>query len=136
MSEPTKKLPWGVSTLRLLDLLEQVGEPMSTLQIAQHFDISRDRIASVISRLLRPSKTFGRRLHIAKWISEVDGSRKYRRACYAIGDKPDAKKPKTTFDFNAWQRKRYAERKALSTGASVFHQGVRQAEWKAREIRL
>lgn len=128
MSEDSKKkLAWGVSTLRVMDLLEQHG-PMSSLQIAQELGTTRDCIASVISRLIRPSKRFGRRVHIQSWISEVDGSRKYRRACYAPGDMPNAKKTKIAFDFNAWQRKRYAERKSQATN-SVFKLGMTKAEW-------
>ena len=125
--ELKKKLAWGVSTLRVMDLLERHGR-MSSLQIAQELGVGRDCVASVISRLIRPSKKFGRRVHIATWIDEVDGSRKYRRACYALGDKPDAKKAKSTFDFNAWQRKRYAERKSQATN-SVFKLGMAKAEW-------
>lgn len=130
------KLPWGVMILRVLDLIEQNDRPISALQIAQMMGSTREKVSSAISKLHKATDMTPKRIYVAKWIDDVDGSRKYTRAAYLAGDKPDVKKPKSKFDFNAWQRKRYAERKALSTGSSVFNVGAKQADWMEKEIRI
>lgn len=85
---------WGVTVVRVLDALEHVG-PMTSGELARELDKHRDLIASVLTRLQRPSKrpVGPRRVYIADWRDEDEGQRIYLRAVYAAGNKKDAPKP-------------------------------------------
>lgn len=86
---------WGVTTLRILDALEQIG-PMTRSEMCRHLSLTREKCAAVFSRLLRPTlRPVGpKRIYVQSWRYDDEDGRYYPRAVYAIGDMPDKPKPK------------------------------------------
>jgi hypothetical protein len=78
--------------LRILDALEHVG-PMTTSDMQEHLGLKRDPGGSVLNRLTHRTKTMPKRVYIIDWRRSQDGQREYLRAVYALGDKPDKRKP-------------------------------------------
>ena len=58
--------------------------------------MGRDRhaVASVMSRMSRTWPNVGKRIYVAGYVHEDDGSRRYPRPFYALGDRRDTPKPK------------------------------------------
>ncbi len=97
--------------------------PMTASEICEAVGKDRDSSRSAISRLLRPQKVIPKRLHILHYIHEAEGERVYPRAVYALGDMPDAPKPKRkthTELQRAWRERRAARI------TSVFDLGLNQ----------
>lgn len=73
-----------------------------------------------MSNLIRDLPATPRRAHIREWVYDMEGQRPYPRAVYALGDKPNAKKPgpkKRTEVVNAYR----ARLKAKYRNSSVFN---------------
>ena len=85
--------PPGPIVLGVLALLAEHG-PMTRAEVCQHLGRERDEVAAVMTRLGRRLPTVPRRIHVAGYVHEVDQGRRYPRAQYALGDRPDARKPK------------------------------------------
>lgn len=124
-----KKKPvlWGVQTQRILDLLEHQG-PMTRSEACQILGIDRQSAASIFSRLMRPTKRpedRPKRIHICGYRNDEEGQRRYPRAIYAIGNKPDARRP--TADPKAAKRRYWANRKGRLLN-SVFALGLTRAQ--------
>lgn len=98
---------WGVTTLRILDALEQYG-PMTRAEMSKHLNLPRQDCSAIFSRLSRPSKRpeGPKRIYITGWRYDEEGQRRYPRAVYAIGDLVDAAKPKSDIKAN---RRRYRQ---------------------------
>lgn len=73
--------------------IEENG-PMTTMQLCIELDKTRYEVASVISRMRKDHPTMPQRLYIVRWTKYDDTGRDYPRAVYALGAKPDAKKPR------------------------------------------
>lgn len=103
---------WGVTTLRMLDALEQHG-PMTRSELCAHLGLDRQTAASIVSRLTKPSKRpLGpKRVYICDWRDDEEGQRKYLRAVYALGDKPDKPRPAYKPRLLAAKRRYWAARK-------------------------
>lgn len=86
--------PWGDVTQRMLDALAELG-PMTRSELCRAVGADRRTCASVVSRLMRPRQrpVAPRRVHICGWRDDEEGQRRYLRAVYALGDRPDARKP-------------------------------------------
>ncbi len=88
--------PPGVIVLSILAALEAEG-PMTRSELVQTTGLPRNLVSSVLSRLNKKQKTAPKRVYIAHYqMDSEDGGRKYPRASYALGDKPDVKKVKAT----------------------------------------
>lgn len=103
---------WGVTTLRMLDALEQHG-PMTRTELCDHLGLDRTTAASIVSRLMKPSKrpVGPKRVYICDWRDDAEGERRYLRAVYAIGKKPDKPRPEYRPRLLAAKRRYWAARK-------------------------
>jgi DNA-binding transcriptional regulator LsrR (DeoR family) len=84
--------------LGILAVLEADG-PMTRSELVQALGLSRNKVSAVLSRMnnMRP-----KRVYITHYQMDSDaGGRKYPRAAYALGNRPDAKKVKTTDTQNS-----------------------------------
>jgi DNA-binding Lrp family transcriptional regulator len=80
----------------ILNILEEDG-PMTRAELVHALGMSRNIVSSVLSRLNRKQKTAPKRIYISHYqLDNETGGRKYPRASYAVGDKPNAKKVKAT----------------------------------------
>lgn len=115
---------WGETTQRILALLAEVG-PMTRSEICRQLGYARQECAAIMTRLNSPTKRppAPRRIHISGWVYDEEGQRRYPRAVYDLGDKPDAKQPKTAGEA----RKRYREARKLRV-SSVFELGMSRAQ--------
>lgn len=100
----------------------QFGE-ITAMELAEHLGIGRYDAHAVLHRMNKRTKAGLKRIHIVRYIDDHDGARKYPRAVYAMGDKPDAKKPKA--DQLAVKRGYYARVKSRTLMNNVFNLGMR-----------
>ena len=103
----------------------EFGE-ITAMELAEYLGISRYGAHAVLNRMNKRTKAGLKRIHIVRYIHDHDGARKYPRAVYAMGDKPDAKKPKA--NQLAVKREYYARLKSRTTMNSVFNLSLR---WRA-----
>lgn len=122
------KRDWGSVTIKIQKAFEEHGE-MTRKEVCDLIGIDRMYIAAILTRMNRAWKTIPKRIYITRYVYDQDGQKRYPRAVYALGDKPDAKKPKADPKAN---RKRYDEnlRKRM-TGISVFHLGMTRLQYQA-----
>jgi hypothetical protein len=84
---------WGLTVVRIERLLRN-SPGMTSSELAMHLGIDANNVRSVISRMRRASKREPKRLYIPGYRRLAsDSKRSYLRAVYALGDKPDARKP-------------------------------------------
>lgn len=96
--------------------------PLTSSEVTEFFPGSTQQaVAAVLSSLRHLAK---RQVHIAGWTREPINGRPYLRAMYALGDKPDAYKPRAMSNLEVV--KRYKAKKALGRGVpnSVFAPGA------------
>lgn len=105
--------------------LVQFGE-ITAMELAEHLGITRYVAHAVLNRMNKRTKAGLKRVHVVRYIDDHDGARTYPRAVFALGDKPDAKKPKA--DQLAVKRRYYARLKSRTTMNSVFNLGL---QWRA-----
>ena len=103
----------------------EFGE-ITAMELAEHLGITRYDAHAVLNRMNKRTKAGLKRIHIVRYIDDHDGARTYPRAVFAMGDKPDAKKPKA--DQLAVKRRYYARLKSRTTMNSVFNLGL---QWRA-----
>ena len=120
--------PWGDVTQAVLEMLTQFG-PMTRSEICKHLEREKDEIAAVVSRLHKRSPRAGKRVHIESYVYDMEGERFYPRAVYAIGDKPDAKRPKP--DPKEVKRRYWARSQLKLKANSVFNLGLSRTQLRA-----
>ena len=103
----------------------EFGE-ITAMELAEYLGITRYDAHAVLNRMNKRTKAGLKRIHIVRYIDDYDGARTYPRAVFAMGDKPDAKKPKA--DQLAVKRRYYARLKSRTTMNSVFNLGL---QWRA-----
>ena len=100
-------------SLAIMRVLRDLG-PHTTAELSRELGESRDNLAQSVV-WLRKSKTYGKRVYIHDWVYEDEVSpRKYPRAQWALGDKPDKPKPKAIAadpERNKAKMVKYRERK-------------------------
>lgn len=107
------------TTEAILRVLSELG-PMTRAEICRELGSSAVNVSSLMSNLIRDLPATPRRAHIREWVYDMEGQRPYPRAVYALGDKPNAKKPgpkKRTEVVNAYR----ARLKAKYRNSSVFN---------------
>jgi hypothetical protein len=107
---------WGSTTDRILLLLED--KELTKLQICSALGLTHDDVASVLTRLRRTSKLFGKRIYICGYTRVAQGKRYYLRAIFKAGSRPDKEKP-----FAISQRERsikYHKKKMLIKRSQIF----------------
>jgi hypothetical protein len=114
------RVKYGETTKAILNGLAELG-PMTRAEIQQSVGVDRDSIAAILSRLHKDTPRVGKQIYVMGWANDAEGQRRYPRAIYALGSRPDAKRPKSsTFD----NRRRYErKRHALFSMNSVFNMG-------------
>ena len=85
--------------------------------------LGRDKnlVQPVLSRMLKPTTRpmLPKRIHIAEYVYDQEGMKRYPRPLYALGNFPDAKKPER--DTKAVQKRFRQRRLSLRTTNSVFN---------------
>ena len=123
----TRKRPFGSSVKKILDALEMCGE-MTVEEICQHIEIDRDHVSTILTRMRKPLKSMGQRVYIVRYVHDAEGLRRYPRPIYAIGNKPNAKKPKS--DKKEIKRRYNAKLRKLMTTNSVFNLGLTRRQYQ------
>ena len=100
-------------------------------EFADYADIGRYDAHAVLSRMNKRTKAGDKRLHVASWVYSHDDARRYPRAAYAVGDKPDKPRPKPNLREN--RRRSDANRENVFRMNSVFNLAMTRN--KIREIR-
>lgn len=113
-----QQLKYGKSTLSVLTALKLYGS-QSRAELEVSADIDKRHISAILSRLNKRTPRAGKQIHVVRYVYDAEGSRRYPRAVYALGDGIDAPKPKPNDLEN---RRRYdAKRKNRYTKNSVFN---------------
>lgn len=120
----------GDTIAQVLELLREVG-PMTRAEMSQHLHIDRRNLASAVTRMIRSSPRLPRRIHILSYVSDMEGQRVYPRAVYALGDKPDAKRPVS--DTKAIKRRYNAKVRARNTANFVFNLALPRRVYEDRK---
>ncbi|CAB4132302.1 hypothetical protein UFOVP259_18 [uncultured Caudovirales phage] len=123
------KKEYGVLVENIERLLQQHGE-LTSAEICAELGINRMQGGAVLARMNKASPKLPKRIYKVKYIDEHEGQRRYPRSVYALGDLPDAKKPKANPRENS---KRYRTRVNKKV-ASVFHLGLTRNQ--KREMRI
>lgn len=123
---------YGKTTDQILSLLSE--QEMTLAEICEQTGQSKQNISALLRRLNVVTPRMPKRIYIVRWVHDAIGARRYPRAVYALGDKPDARKPKS--DIKAI-RKRYEERlRKKWSGASVFNLGINRDQVRAMRKEL
>lgn len=81
--------PWGQARDDILHALEHRGD-MTCAALGDWLGVRRNTLQKRLTAMVND-----RRIHIAEWVSEVPGERRYLRARYSFGPGVNARKPKT-----------------------------------------
>lgn len=119
---------WGHYPPLIMKALEEHG-PSTREEICRIVGEDRMFLSAIIGRMAKRTPVAGKRLYISGYTYDTEGQRRYPRAIYAIGDKPNATKPKSDVKEN---RRRYREnvRRKFTTN-SVFNLGLTRREYEA-----
>ena len=117
--------PYGTLVAQITDALT-INGPMTRKEICDFIGQHRSKIASVVTRMARATPQKPKRVYIKRYVLEQDGQRRYPRAVYALGDRPNARKPKSDVRAN---RKRYLANKIDKLrNTSVFNLALSRRE--------
>ena len=112
--------PYGSTVQQITTLIMQLG-PLTREEICVHLNMDRMNVSAVISRMNKASVATPKRLRITGYTSDSEVSRRYPRAIYDLGDKPDAKKLNRKANRRE-SRKRYDKKRAvINTMNFVFN---------------
>lgn len=107
------------TTEAILRVLADFG-PMTRAEICRELGPRAINVSSLVSNLIRNLPATPRRAYICGWVYDMEGQRPYPRAVYALGDRPNAKRPspkKRTEVVNAYR----ARLKAKYQQNSIFN---------------
>lgn len=99
-----------------LALLAEHPEGLTSAEVAEALGVTQPNAGAILSRLRRQHRAY-----IAGWQTDHPGARKYPRARYALGDRPEARKPRV--DIVGRHRQQHHLRAARSI-TSVFDLGI------------
>lgn len=105
---------------KVFELFKQYG-PMTRVEVERILGVHKYNVKSAVSRLNARSKKFGKRIYVVGYVYDSEGSRRYPRPQYDVGDMPDAPKPKP--DKKAIGRRYQQSRLTKFRNNSVFHLG-------------
>jgi len=120
----------GPNVIKALEAFEEFKR-MTAQEFADYADIHRYDAHAVLNRMNKRTKAGEKRIHVADWTYEHDDARRYPRAVFMLGDKPDKPRPKP----NLRENRRRSEHKTIKAirMTSVFNMGLTRNE--VREIR-
>lgn len=129
-------MTWGKPPGRLMNsiaaYIEEVGEA-TRAEIADAIGLGVFRVSTAVTRMMRTTRNRERMIHIVRWVYDGDiGERRYPRAVYALGNKPDAKKPKVT---EAERLRKYRANRKMRV-ASVFDLGLTVAQRRVQKSNI
>lgn len=123
------KKDWGTTVTKIVKLLAEEGG-MTRAEICMRLGLDRRDVSAVVSRLAKPGAKTPKRIYVKTYVHDCEGARRYPRAVYELGDKPDARRPKAD---PKGAKERYRRRqKMLLTANSVFNLGLTRRELKAQ----
>jgi hypothetical protein len=120
----------GAYVLKALEAFAEFKR-ITAQEFADYADIGRYDAHAVLNRMNKRTKAGVKRIYIAGWTYEHDSARRYPRAVFMLGDRPDKPKPKPNVRLNR-QRSEHKTIKAIRM-TSVFNMGLTRD--KVREIR-
>ena len=90
------------------ELLGHVG-PLTTLEISAFFPDTRYQdVAAILSNMRKRLVT--KRVYICEWTRDIGQGKSYLRPVYALGSRPDARKPRPVTNAEKCQRWRKKQR--------------------------
>lgn len=101
--------------------------PMTTTELCVAMNLLKDEVSSVLSRMKLTTPNRPQRVHIIGYTHDAEGSRRYPRAIYAIGQGENVSHPKANKKAN---RKRYEANKKKKIN-SVWMLGANRQTRKA-----
>ena len=100
----------GPNVIKALEAFDEFGR-LTAQEFADYADIGRYDAHAVLNRMNRRTKDGVKRIYVADWTHGHDNARRYPRAVFMLGDKPDKPRPKPDLRAN---RKR-SEHKILTS---------------------
>jgi hypothetical protein len=120
----------GVLVTKAWDALHEFGQ-ITAQEFADYADIGRYDAHAVLNRMSKRTKDGLKRLYVADWTYAHDDARRYPRAVFKIGDRPDKPKPKPNLREN--RRRSETNRNTPFRMNSVFNMAMPRD--KIRELR-
>lgn len=120
----------GSHVIKALEAFAEFGR-LTAQEFADYADIGRYDAHAVLNRMNKRTKAGEKRIYVADWIHSHDDARRYPRAVFMLGDKPDKPRPKPNIRLNR-QRSEHKSLKAIRM-TSVFNMGLPRD--RVREIR-
>ena len=113
-------IAWGNTTDRILILLQ--NHEMTKIQICSALGLTHDDVASVLTRLRRVSKKFGKRIYICGYERGAIGKRYYLRPVFKAGSSLDKPKPSALTSRERSQRSH--QKKMMIKKHAKFNQWI------------
>jgi hypothetical protein len=120
----------GPHVIKALEAFAEFSR-LTAQEFADYADIGRYDAHAVLNRMNRRTKAGEKRIHVADWAYEHDDARRYPRAVFMLGDRPDKPKPKPDIRLNRRRSEHKIAKEIRMT--SVFNMGLTRN--KIREIR-
>lgn len=120
----------GSHILKIWEALAEFGK-ITAQEFADYADIGRYDAHAALNKMNKRTKAGVKRIYIADWTYEHDDARRYPRAVFMVGDKPDKPKPKPNRREN--RRRSEAKRNKTLRMNSVFNMALPRD--KIRELR-
>ena len=127
------KVAWGSTTDRILLLLQD--EPLTKVQICEELELTHDQVASVLSRLKKKSRKFGKRIHISGYTRHALSGKAHIRPIYSLGDKPDKKNKIDVLTQKERSARSYVKRVVVIRNSSIFNLTLKNREILNKELR-
>lgn len=119
---------YGETSTKILKIVTEYG-PMTRQEVCVHLGVDREHVSAIITRMTKDTPITGKRLYVQSYVYDSEGQKRYPRAVYAAGDKPDAKRPKP--DVKETRRRYNANLRKRMTGNSVFNLGLTRRQYEA-----
>jgi hypothetical protein len=107
--------------IKALEAFAEFGR-LTAQEFADYADIGRYDAHAVLNRMNKRTKAGEKRIYVADWTHGHDNARRYPRAVFMLGDKPDKPRPKPDIRLNR-QRSEHKSIKAIRM-TSVFNMGL------------
>ena len=123
------KAGYGETCTKILKIVEEYG-PLTRHEVCAYLGIDRAHVSAIITRMTKATKVAGKRLYVESYVYDSEGQKRYPRAVYAAGNKPDAKRPKP--DHKETRRRYNANLRKRMTCNSVFNLGLTRRQYEAK----
>lgn len=120
----------GPYVKKAYEAFEAFGK-LTAQEFADYADIGRYDAHAVLNRMNKRTKAGEKRIYIVNWTYDYDNARRYPRAVFMLGDKPDKPRPKP--DVRENRRRSENKRNTTFRMNSVFNMAMTRD--KIRELR-